>query len=100
MARYSKKYEENVSKEKLSNKRNKTGLTFDPDSEVNNALRPYSSLPKRTLDLQRAIREEKMFLARSTDHSSHSPLYRIPHSRLDSKTDHFKTFRRGKQSKH
>ena len=35
MARYSKKYKENVSKEKLSNKRNKTGLTFDPDPKVN-----------------------------------------------------------------
>ena len=44
MARYSKKYKENVSKEKLSNKSKKNGLQFNPDSEVNNALPPYPFL--------------------------------------------------------
>ena len=45
MARCFKQYKENVSKEKLSNKRNKTGLTFDPDPKVNNALPPPPPLP-------------------------------------------------------
>ena len=75
MARCSKKYKENVSKEKLSNKSKKNGLQFNPDSEVNNSLPPLPlPLKKNSWPTKGYQRGEYIFSSINVSFKSQSSL--------------------------